>query len=106
MSLPRPTHSPLPHQRPAEGRSSLRPQVEDTAAELIHSVMAQDWSDEAAGQRVLDRARGDRHLLLVLRARIARRLIGRPSPIGERAVAALNVALDTVPEDTADKEVA
>jgi hypothetical protein len=79
---------PLPLDRP-----SRRPDVGEAALELTHSVMDGNWSSEEAGRRVWARARGDRHVLLVLRARVARHLAGRHSPIDERAAATLDAAL-------------
>ena len=82
------TFPPLP-------RTSRRHDVEGAALELIHSVMDDDWSSEEAGRRVWFRAHGDRHVLLLLRARVARHLAGRHSPIDERAAAPLDAALRT-----------
>ena len=79
--------------RSSEFRTSHRQDVEGAALELIHSVMADDWSSDAAGSRVWNRSRGNRHVLLLLRARVARHLAGRPTPIDERAAATLDVAL-------------
>lgn len=81
--------------RPSDLRTSRRPDVEGAALELIHSVMADDWSRETAGRRVWFRAHGNRHVLLLLRARVARHLAGRHSPIDERAAATLDSALRT-----------
>ena len=73
--------------------ASRRQDVEGAALELVNSVMDDDWSSEDAGRRVGTRARGDRHLLLLLRARVARHLAGRHSPIDARAAATLDAAL-------------
>lgn len=74
-------------------RTPARQDLEEAALELVHSVMADDWSSDAAGSRVWNRSRGNRHVLLLLRARVARHLAGRPTPIDERAAATLDVAL-------------
>ena len=81
--------------RSSEFRTPYRQDVDGTALELIHSVMADDWSSETAGRRVWFRAHGNRHVLLILRARVARHLAGRHSPIDERAAATLDAALRT-----------
>ena len=80
------THLPS---TPTPGRHD----VEEAALELIHSVMADDWSSDVAGSRLWTRSRGNRHVLLLLRARVARHLAGRPTPIDERAAATLDAAL-------------
>ena len=78
---------------PSPLRLSRRHDVEDAALELVNAVMDEGWSSAAAGRRVWARARGDRHVLLLLRARVARHLAGRHSPIDERAAATLDAAL-------------
>ena len=87
---------------PPDSRTTRRQDCEETALELVHSVMDDDWSSDTAGRRVWTRARGDRNVLLLLRARVARHLAGMHSPIDERAAATLDAALraDEIPSHT------
>jgi len=74
-------------------RTSRRRDLEQTATELVSSVMDADWESGPAATRVLRRARGDRNVLMLLRARVAQRLVGRPTPIDQRIAATLDDAL-------------
>lgn len=76
-----------------DSRASRRRQLETTAAELVHCAMSAEWSCAAASARLLDRAGGDRRLLLLLRARVARHLMTSPTRVGRRAAAAIETAL-------------
>jgi hypothetical protein len=58
--------------------------------------MAEGWRPEDAARELLDTVRQDRRLLRLVRARIARAMLERPTGITERANLTLDLALSNV----------
>lgn len=83
----------LRHPRPLSRRDRA-------ALLLLREVRSESWEPQLAGQELLDRLGPDRLLLELLRARVARRLLGRPSRTDLRASATLTVALELLAADT------
>lgn len=71
----------------------LRTRVDLASRILLRAVMADEWRAEEAARELLGRVRGDVQLLKVLRARIARAMLERPTRIGARAAATVDHAL-------------
>lgn len=85
-------------------RSSRRRDVEVAATALIRSVLEPGWTAPAAAEALHARVRGNRNVLLVLRARVARELSRGWTPLGQRAAATVDAALalgTSVPEEQA-----
>ncbi len=74
-------------------RGSRRHDVECAASALIRSAMAPDWTLASASETLRLAARGDRIVLLVLRARVAQQLTRAWTPIGQRAAETVDAAL-------------
>jgi hypothetical protein len=55
--------------------------------------MADGWRPETAARELLVRVRGDRRVLRLLRARVSRAMLERPTRITERATITLDHAL-------------
>lgn len=82
----------LPRHRPL-GRA------DHAALVLLREVRAESWQAEDAARELLVRLGHDRLLLQLLRARVARRLLGRHSRYDLRASATLAVALELLGGD-------
>jgi hypothetical protein len=61
--------------------------------ELVRVVSADNWSQEAAADRLREVAAGDQALLRHLKARVARAQLRRSTRLDARAVASLDLAL-------------
>jgi hypothetical protein len=60
---------------------------------LVRLVLADDWQADAAGERLRLHVGEDQQVLRLLRARVARTMLKRPSALGARATATLAHAL-------------
>ena len=60
---------------------------------LLRSVMDDRWHADEASARLLSEVHGDRPLLRLLRARLSRAMLERPTPTTERALTTLDRAL-------------
>lgn len=71
-----------------------RPRRVDLAVlELVRVVIADNWSQQIAADRLREVAAGDPTLLRHLKARVARAQLRRATPLDARAAAALDLAL-------------
>lgn len=69
---------------------------------LVRAVMADGWRPEEAARELLSRIHDDRRLLRLLRARVSRAMLHRPTQIAERANATLDCALSALPPAPAE----
>lgn len=76
-------------------RPRVRTRVDQASIALLRSVMADGWRPETAARELLVRVRGDRRVLRLLRARVSRAMLERPTRITERATITLDHALAT-----------
>jgi hypothetical protein len=77
---------------PSRAPFSRRP-LHHAAAALLRLVMADGWRPEPAGRALRALVRGDVQVLRLLRARVARAMLDRPTPSDARALATLEQAL-------------
>lgn len=71
-----------------------RRRIDVALVELVRAVAYDDgWSQEGAAQRMLAAVSGDPTVLRVLKARVARALLARPTHMDLRAAAVLELAL-------------
>lgn len=77
----------------AHPRPRHHSRLDQASVSLLKVVMADDWQPEAAGRALLERIHDDRHLLALLRARVARAMLGRATTTDLRAAATLDRAL-------------
>lgn len=75
----------------------FRPRRHDTPLDnasraLLRSVMADGWQPEEAARELIRRLHGDILMLKLLRARVSRALLDRPTQIATRASATLDHA--------------
>ncbi len=82
--------STVTHPRPGLSR-----RLDQACVALLRAVMADGWSAENAAHDLLHRVDDDRRLLKLLRARVSRVMLDRPTRIAERATATLDRALAT-----------
>lgn len=66
--------------------------LDSASRALLRSVMAENWKPEEAARELLRRLDGNGLLLRLLRARVSRVLLARPTEIGTRAAATLDYA--------------
>lgn len=83
----------------AHPRPRPRNRLDHASVVLLRSVMAENWQAERAGRDLLRRLHDDRRTLELLRARVARALLGRPTRIAQRAAATVDCALSALAED-------
>lgn len=76
-------------------RPRVRTRVDHASIALLRAVMADAWRPEKAARELLLRVHGDRRVLRLLRARVSRALLERPTRIKERAATTLDLALAT-----------
>ncbi len=76
-------------------RPRVRTRVDHASIALLRAVMADGWRPEKAARELLVRVHGDRRVLRLLRARVSRALLQRPTRIQEKAAATLDYALST-----------
>jgi hypothetical protein len=76
-------------------RARIRTRADHASTALLRSVMADGWRPEKAARELLVRVRGDRRLLRLIRARLSRATLERPTTITDRAMTTLDLALAT-----------
>jgi hypothetical protein len=81
----------------AHPRPGLSRRLDQACVALLRAVMADSWSPENAAHDLLHRVDDDRRLLKLLRARVSRVMLDRPTRIAERATITLDHALSTTP---------
>lgn len=74
-------------------RPRVRNRVDHASIALLRAVMADSWRPEKAARDLLTRVRGDRRVLRLMRAKLSRAMLERPTRITERAVLTLDHAL-------------
>lgn len=82
----------LPHSRPLSRRDRA-------ALLLLREVRSESWEPQLAARELLARLGPDRLLLELLRARVARRLLARPSLTDLRASETLTTALGLLTDE-------
>ena len=66
-------------------QSGVRSRADRAALELVRLVLADDWTPEAAAERLRAHVGGDRAVLRLLRACVAKVNLERSTPVGVRA---------------------
>lgn len=79
----------------AHPRTLFRSRVDHASATLLRSVMADGWRPETAARELLATIRFDRRVLLLMRARLAKAALQRPTRITDRAAVTLELAITT-----------
>lgn len=79
-------------------RPRHRSRLDQASIFLLKAVMVDDWGPDAAGRELLGRLHDDRRLLELLRARVARAMLGRTTGTDLRAAATLERALGLLAE--------
>ena len=79
-----------PRPRP---RTRHRTPVDQACRALFHAVMADGWQPDEAARSLLTVVQHDRRLLRLLRARVLRARLERPSDLSSRAEATLDSAI-------------
>lgn len=74
-------------------RPRFRTRIDSASVALLRSVMADDWRPEKAARELLARVRGDRRVLVLLRAKLSKATLERPTRITERATLTLEHAM-------------
>jgi hypothetical protein len=74
-------------------RPRVRTRVDHAFLTLLRAVMAEGWRPDKAARDLLESVHDDRRLLQLLRARISRAMLDRPTRITERATLTLDHAL-------------
>lgn len=74
-------------------KSSLGSRANKACAVLLRSVMSDDWQPEVAARTLLDEIHDDPRLLRILRAKVSRVMLTRPTQIADRAAATLDCAV-------------
>ena len=74
-------------------RPRLRSRLDRASLVLLQATRVDDWRAEAAGRQLLARVQGDRRVLELLRARVARAMLTRPTRTDLRAAATLESAM-------------
>jgi hypothetical protein len=75
--------------------------LDNASRVLLRSVMTDSWQPEEAARDLLRRLEGDSLMLRLLRARVSRALLTRPTRIAARAAATLDLALTEAADDAA-----
>jgi hypothetical protein len=86
---------------PSHPRPRLDTPLDNASRALVRSVMADGWQPEEAARDLVRRLHGDSLMLKLLRARVSRALLHRPTQIGRRAAATLDLALSGATDDGA-----
>lgn len=84
---------------PSRTIASRRP-LDRAGLVLLRLVMADGWRVEPAGRAMRALVHGDRQLLRLLHARVARAMLDRPTAVDARALATLEQALAASPRST------
>jgi hypothetical protein len=71
----------------------VRPSTDVALLQVVHMVLDEAWSPGVAAKRLIDAVDGDLIVLRRARARVLRSAAERPTPITERALATLDLAL-------------
>lgn len=79
----------------AHPRPRFRSRVDHASVTLFRSVMADGWRPEKAARELLATVHGDRRLLVLMRARLSKIALERPTRITDRATETLEHALST-----------
>jgi hypothetical protein len=79
----------------AHPRPRTRTRADHAFVALLRAVMAEGWRPDEAARELLETVRQDRRLLRLVRARISRAMLERPTGITERATLTLELALST-----------
>jgi hypothetical protein len=79
----------------AHRRPRTRTRADHAFVALLRAVMVEGWRPEEAARELLEAVRQDLRLLRLVRARISRAMLERPTGITERATLTLDVALST-----------
>ncbi len=74
-------------------RTRVQSPIDLAVAELVRVVMAGGWTPEAAANRLCVQVHGDVRVLRLLRGRVARAMLKRPTRADARAAATLDIAL-------------
>lgn len=74
-------------------RPRVRNRVDHASIALLRAVMADGWRPEKAARDLVTRVRGDRRVLRLMKAKLSRAMLDRPTRITERAVLTLDHAL-------------
>lgn len=77
----------------ATSRSRSRTRLDHASIALLRSVMADDWRPEKIVPELLATVHGDRRVLVLMRAKLSRATLERPTRITGRAILALDQAL-------------
>lgn len=75
---------------------TCRRSTEVAMRHLVHMVLDDAWSSQLAAQRMLELVGGDLRILQRARARLLHASLERTTPITERALATLDLALHPV----------
>ena len=74
-------------------RLDRRLRFDQALVELVRIVMADGWTPDKAAKELNSSVRNDRRVLRLLRARVAKTMLERPTRMGERASVTLDRAL-------------
>lgn len=74
-------------------RPRLRSRLDQASLVLLQAIRVDGWRADAAGRQLLARVHGDRRVLELLRARVARAMLARPTRTDLRAAATLESAI-------------
>jgi hypothetical protein len=74
-------------------RPRPRSRLDQASLVLLQAIRVDDWRADAAGRQLLARVHGDRRVLELLRARVARAMLTRPTRTDLRAAATLESAM-------------
>lgn len=88
-------------------RPRLRSRLDHASLVLLQAIRVDDWHADRAGRQLLARVYGDRRVLELLRARVARAMLTRPTRTDLRAAATLDSAMSLLrlPESSAEPRV-
>ena len=84
---------------PSRTIASRRP-LDRACLVLLRLVLADGWRVEPAGRAMRALVHGDRQLLRLLHAHVARAMLDRPTAVDARALATLEQALAMPPRST------
>jgi hypothetical protein len=76
-------------------RPRVRTRVDHASVTLFRLVMADGWRPEQAARELLSAVHGDRRVLALVRAKLSRAVLERPTRLTERATRTVEQALST-----------
>ena len=85
----------------APPRSRVRSRVDHAFVALLRSVLAEDWCPEKGARELLENVGGDRRVLALMRAKLSRATLDRPTGVTARADRTLEAALAATAEQVA-----